>query len=340
MRLGRLLMTLFFLAGAVIAVVFNVGKPTLLVLHSYGDDYVWTREVDVGLRRVLGSASGINVHYHYMHTKRFGDREALRRAGIAARDAIDRIGPDVLLAIDDSAQLLAARFYVDHPSLRIVFAGLNGGVEEYGYDKAANVTGILERKPAKALKELLLALARDKGIARPSTLYLADTTHSAALDGQHLAGFDWGEVNYRPARFVSDFQAWQQAIHELSDELDFLLVGGYRQLQRSPTDPRLVPATEVMAWTEAHATMPVIGMNAFNTEDGATLSIGVSPYEQGEWAARTALAILAGTAANRIPMVESTQYVVAVRRSALERRGLNLPTVYEAFARATNNFFP
>ncbi len=336
----RILMTLFFLGAAGFAVIFNANKPTLLVLHSYGEDYVWAREVSVGLRRVLDDATGINVHFHHMHTKRFNDQDALRRAGIAAREAIERLDPDVLLAVDDYAQSLAARYYVDDPKLKIVFAGLNGGVAPYGYDQARNVTGILERKPARALKEVLLSMARDRGIAQPRALYLADSGYSAERDAEHLAAFDWGELDYRPARFVGDFEAWQQTVKALSGELDFLLVGGYRKLHRSADDHTLTPASEVMGWTEAHATMPVIGMNVFNTEDGATLSVGVSPYEQGEWAANAALEILGGKSPERIAMVESSQYVVAVRKSSMERRGLMLPTIYEAFARATNNYYP
>lgn len=333
-------MVLLFFGSTALALVFNADKPTILVLQSYGDDYVWTHLVNVGLGRVLDHTRGITIDYHYMHTKRFSDPDALRRAGIAARAAIDRIDPDVLIAVDDYAQSLAAKYYVNNPHLKIVFAGTNGSVKPYGYDKANNVTGILERKPAKALKEALLSLARIEGIQRPRAVYLADPSLSAKRDADYLAACNWGKVDYLPTRFVSTFDDWQAAVKTLSGRADFLLVGDYRKLHRSATDSSMVPAKEVMGWTEAHSAMPVVGMNVFNSADGAMLSIGVSPYEQGEWAAQTALSILHGTPPNKIPITKPSQYVVALRKSALVRRGLTIPTIYEAFARATNNYFP
>jgi ABC-type uncharacterized transport system substrate-binding protein len=95
-----------------------------------------------------------------------------------------------------------------------------------------------------------------------------------------------------------------------------------------------------MGWTEAHAPMPVIGINVFNAEDGAMLAVGVSPFEQGEVAAEMALTLLrTGQAASEMPVRTSRQYVIAMRQSALFRRQLEVPRIFEAFARATNNFY-
>ena len=70
------------------------------------------------------------------------------------------------------------------------------------------------------------------------------------------------------------------------------------------------------------------------------LSIGVSPYEQGGTAARMARNIIEDRKApNKIPYVTSRQYVVSFRRSALERRNLQVPKIFEAFARATDNYY-
>jgi len=55
--------------------------------------------------------------------------------------------PDVLIAVDDNAQKYAAKYFVNHPRIKIVFSGINGSVQPYGYDTANNVTGILERNP-------------------------------------------------------------------------------------------------------------------------------------------------------------------------------------------------
>ena len=96
-----------------------------------------------------------------------------------------------------------------------------------------------------------------------------------------------------------------------------------------------------MEWTEANSTVPVIGTNVFNTEDGAMLSVGVSPYEQGETMAEMARMIIEKHMAPKdIPIRTSHQYVVAFRKSALERRHMTVPQIFEAFARATDNYYP
>ena len=96
-----------------------------------------------------------------------------------------------------------------------------------------------------------------------------------------------------------------------------------------------------MEWTEENSPVPVIGTNPFNTEDGAMLSVGVSPYEQGETMAEMARMIIEkGVAPKAIPIRTSHQYVVAFRKSALERRHMKVPQIFEAFARATENYYP
>jgi len=335
----RLAMTAFFLfcTGAVFWVSWQ--RPSIMVLQSYDGDYAWTREVNVGLSRVLDAQSWAQVSTYYMKTKTSKDKDYLRRAGLAARRAIDAAGPDVLIAVDDAAQELAAKYYVDRPGIRIVFAGVNGSTEAYGYPGASNVTGILERKPAAAIVECLRFLAADQGRGA-RVMLLCDRSYSATTDAAYLAGCDWGDVDYRGARLVDSLPEWQQAVADLAGQVDFLLVGGYRQLNDPAHDNRLTPATEVMSWTNAHAPMPVIGINVFNVEDGAMLAVGVSPFEQGEVAAEMALSLLrSGQPAAKLPVRTSRQYVIAMRKSALKRRHIEVPQIFEAFARATNNYY-
>ncbi len=86
--------------------------------------------------------------------------------------------------------------------------------------------------------------------------------------------------------------------------------------------------------------IPVIGTNAFFAEDGGMLAIGTSPLEQGETAAGMAVDILEKRrSAGQIPIVTSTQAVVAIRESRLKESGFAVPKVYESCARAANYFF-
>jgi hypothetical protein len=340
------LMATFFVMLVGLILQSNINRPRILVLHSYHPGYPWTMMVEEGLHRELDRHSWIQVRHHFMDTKRRSNAEHLRRAGAAARAAIEKIDPDVVIAVDDYAQLLAARHYVNHPDINIVFAGVNGGVQKYGYEGAQNVTGIFERKPVVAIHEtvelLMLAAGRKVRDRTTKVALLSDATLSSGLDADHLARADWAMLNYTGHRRVTDFEAWKAEVRALSASADFILIAGYRKLKTHPdADPRdpFVPAAEVMRWTERHATVPAIGINVYSTGDGAMLSIGPSGYHQGSTAAIMAEKIIEGGIQPRdIPFETSLQYLVSYRASALKRHKFAVPAVFEARARATGNY--
>lgn len=340
-------MGLFVAAIIAVAIWVNAKRSRILVLHSYELSYVWVQDINSGLARVFGKHSWVDVRYHYMETKKKETADHHRRAGIAARKAIEDLRPDVVIAFDDNAQDLAVKAFVDHPKIKIVFAGINGSIEPYGYHKAKNATGILERKPAAAVREVLTIMARDpanrigSGDGRARALFLGDKSESVQHDADHLASFSWAPIEYLGVTTVDTFDEWKKAVLSLRDRTDFLLVGGYRRLRLAGAAKGRTFASpkEVMRWTEANSPVPVIGMNVFNTQDGAMMSVGVSPFEQAEVAADMALRIIEkGTAPHAIPVRQPRLYVIAVRESALKKRHIQVPSVFEAFARATDNY--
>ena len=340
----------FFLGLIVVVMWANANRPRIMILHSYSDDYVWTREINVGLNRVLADKSWIDIRRYFMETKKHSSKDYQRRVGINVRRVIANVEPDILIAVDDDAQRLAAKYFVNHPRIKIIFAGVNGSAKPYGYEGANNVTGIYERKPVRALVEMMATISAKTGIqGTPKAVFISDMSHSAERDNNYMITQDWAPVSYGGHKGFETFDAWQQYVLSAKQSgADFLLIGGYRKLYRNDVElnkdgkrKRFVPSREVATWTEANSPVPVIGMNVFNTEDGAMVSVGVSPYEQGETAANMALDIISGRKViDDIPFQTSQQYVVSVRQSALDRRNVELPQVFEAFARTTNNYIP
>jgi hypothetical protein len=277
-----------------------------------------------------------------MNTKNLSGKESLRYAGIVARRAIDQFDPMVLIAVDDLAQQLAAKYYVDQPHMNIVFAGVNGSVEPYGYLGAKNVTGVFERKPWQAVKELVLTLEREKPRPRPkpSLSYLMDPSPSMLPDRAFIEAFDWAPIRLDSTFVASDYQRWQQYVLSLDERgSDYLLLANYRKLPRSESDPSFPPAEQIMRWTEANSPVPVIGVNVFNVEDGAAIAVGASPFEQGELAARMAETLLEkNLRGGDLEMQVNRQYVVAIHQEALRQRQLKLPQIYETFARTTATY--
>ncbi|MGY5453312.1 ABC transporter substrate-binding protein [Agarivorans sp. MS3-6] len=332
----------FLVATIAITLIEGSSRPRLLILHSYNTDYSWTRTVNQGIERAKTAHLNVDIRYHYMNTKNQSSEAAKKRAATVAKRVVDSFQPDVMIVIDDDAQRLVAAEYIDKPDIQIVFAGVNAELETYGYQHASNVTGILERKSVSAVKEVLRLLVEAQpipGQLAGKIIYLSDNSSSAKHDGNYLAKQVWSPIDYQGHVVVNSFTEWQQAVLSLEGNYKYLMVGGYRKLLGGE-DGKFVSAQTVAQWTEQHSTLPIIGINAFNSEDGMMLSVGASPFEQGEVAFNFALELLNEPKhLAELPITVSKQYVVALRRKALLKREIVVPKVLEAFARATNNYY-
>lgn len=342
--LDKLIISLFLVIALGLFAWFNINKPRILILHSYDPEYAWTRDVNIGIGRVMKQNYQYQTRWYYMDTKRHPFPAYKQSAGIAARSVIDEMQPDVIIAIDDDAQKFAAQYYRNHPHINIVFAGVNNEAADYGYDKARNVTGILERLPVEAMKQTLQIAGNFKALGRPIRIgYLADTSESATGDRKQIEHYNWQPLQLSKVTQVNTWADWQTAVHALDQSVDVILVSGYRKLSRPHTvggKTTLVPAQEVVSWTEKHAHVPVISANGFFTEEGGMLAIGTSPYEQGEVAAHMALDIaLKHKAPHDMPFATSQQFIVTMSESKMKAHQFDLPKVYEAAARTGDKFF-
>jgi ABC-type uncharacterized transport system substrate-binding protein len=344
MRRLRLAIIFVFLAATAAAVVaFNTTKPRVLVVQSYDTDYAWTRDVDVGIQRILKDKSAYSVRWFYMDTKRHPWNDYKVNAGKTVTKLIDRWQPSVVIAVDDDANEFAIKHFANHPEIRIVFSGVNDSADRYGYDKAANVTGILEKKPYGALKDTLLLIAAAQNKAQPlRIMFIGDTSDSVKRDEHDFRSFNWGPIKVLESRMADTFADWQAAVNDAAREkADFIVTANYRKIRRSVDGKALVPPAEVMKWSEANSRVPIIGTNAFFVEDGGALAIATSPYEQGEVAATMANEILGkGKTPDQLPIQSTRHFVVAMSESGMKKWQIRLPAVYEAAARSSANFHP
>ncbi|SHM69768.1 ABC-type uncharacterized transport system, substrate-binding protein [Duganella sacchari] len=340
MKPEKLMLGLFMCGALLLFGWYNIHKPSILVLHSYAPDYAWVRDVNLGLNRVFDRKYLYQVRWYYMDTKRHPSADFKTSAGIAARNVIAAMRPDVVIAIDDDAQEFAARYFVNDKRIKIVFAGVNREAADYGYVHASNVTGVLERIPLDAMREALRSAADFKALPHPIRVaFLGDQSETVDGDASQVQHYRWDPLVLGKVLLVDTWPAWQAGVKALAAEHDVVLVSGYRTLRRSATDPALVPASEVVAWTEANAAVPVICFNGFYTEDGGMLAIGSSPYEQGEVAGRRALQIaLEHRDPATLPIVASSQFIVTMNGTRMRARHFSLPMVYEAAARTGNQF--
>ena len=321
--------------------VTSVHRKTLLVLHSYGQDYAWVRDVNIGIKRAIGK-SNYNILWHYMDTKNHPEEDFKKKSGIIARRVVDYVKPDVVLAIDDDAQNYVAKHYFNNEKIKIVFAGVNAKASQYGYDKAKNVTGILERVPYEGIKAAIQTQADLLGLKPPyKVIHISDQSIIVKYDDINLHEYkNWHPINLVPSQLAGTFDEWKKAILESKKHADFILVSNYRKVYKDAKSKEIVPFKEVIQWTFKNAPIPLIGINGFVCEEGASVSIATSPFEQGETGAKMALAILEEKVEpSDIPIQTSTYPMVFMSEERLPLSGLKFPQIYEAFARATDKFF-
>lgn len=320
----------------------------VLVVHSYNTDYAWVEQIDDGIDRVFGARPDVLSLTHYMDLKNHTDEAFRRTAASLAHRVVDEWQPDVLVLIDDVAQTLVGQDYADpqddHAPIDIVFGGVNGTPQAY-YPDIRNVAGILERKPLAAIKDTLTALIRahapgtDLAARAPRIQYIGDRSASITAELPFYETIDWSPLVWRDPVQVDTFEDWKAAVRRAGEEADLILLTNYQQIRDGAGGPFLRPAAQVMQWTERNATVPVLGVGWSNSSDGAALTVSVSPVEQGEVAAGLALSILDGAAPADLGFVAPRQFMVHVCERTMERSGLKLPGFYEAFARATGNYY-
>ena len=336
----RCLPVLFITVFVAYLVLVVRQKPRVLILHSYNVDYSWVGEVSTGINRVL-AGKPYTIRWHYMDTKRHPSKRFKAMAGLSAQRVIDQWQPHVLLAIADNAQELVAMNYIDHDQMAVVYAGVTENPDEYGYEQAKNVTGIQERWPMeiirKAIEEVFL-LENPTGSFK--VRHVADDSKTGRIITKAIDEYDWGPCLTVSSVNVNTLDSWQTEIERANREQDLLLFSLYHTLQRSLEEENVVPPEEVMDSTCGQLEIPSLGGWGFFAEQGGMMAIGVSAFEQGEEAAKMVAAIIdEGKSPEQIPPKKSKQFLVYLREASLNKHGVTVPYIFEAFARATDNYF-
>lgn len=333
-QLEKLMAFAFVSMVVVFLIAYNLNKPRVFILHSYDTDYSWVTDINEGFARVLKNKA-YNTRYFYMNTKRNPGVEYKQRTGETVVKMIRDWNPDILIAVDDDAQKFAARHFIDDPKIKIIYTGVNAFPEDYGFDKAKNATGILERLPFEAFKEVFVQILPPN---RRKVMHIADSSSTSVFIQHEVEAYDWGPMVLTETILCDTMEDWDRAIDRANREADVLFVTHYHTLKDDKgivIEPR-----KVIERMEPRLKIPAIGSWGFYVEDGGMMAVAVSPYEQGEEAARMAVRVIEEKISPReIPVQTSHLFVIYIREESIRRRNLQVPGLIEAFARATNNYF-
>jgi len=330
----KVLSLIFLILFVIFLIYLNLNKPRIFIVHSYDTDYSWVVDINIGLNRIFQKYS-YNIRYYYMNTKRNPDKNYIEKVGNSVIKMIKDWEPDILIAIDDNAQEYVAKHFINNPKMKIIYSGVNANPQIYGYDKANNVTGILERLPFNAFKEVFLQiLPPDKR----RIMHIADASETSYFIQKEIEELNWYPLILKKTILCKTIQDWNNAIEYSQQNADILFITHYHTIKDN--HGIVIKPSKIIELTESKLKIPAIGSWGFFVEDGGMMAVAVSPYEQGEEAAKIAVEILEKKHdIQNIKPIVSRLFVIYIRKDSIIRRNLKLPTLIEAFAKATNNFY-
>jgi ABC-type uncharacterized transport system substrate-binding protein len=308
-------------AGLLLMMTFGLAPLacawTCVYVSSYHRGYDWSDGVERGLRS--GLRNECDIIQFDMDTKR--NRSESYKTSKASEIArkVREIKPDVLITSDDNAARYLIAPYFSGTELPVIFCGINWTVEEYGFP-TNNVTGIVE---VMALKPMLEWAGRltDSGTRG---VYIGTDAISELKDYRFLAkaandlGFTIDHL------IVDSLQAWISAF-EQAKEVDFIILGTASSIEDWDEKTALTYVkqhTDKLILTSYRKMMPL-----------AMIGFVKIPEEQGEWAAKTAIAIHEGMPINRIPIIANRKWEVYENLLLLKLSGIKLPDVLRSKAK-------
>lgn len=321
--IGSCLLSFILLLG-----FFNVNKPRILVLHSALETSPWAYKVDVGMRETLAkNRRPITVDWHYMGVTAPDNPRQVREAVVEANRAIDRLDPDLIIAVDDEANSLVARQFVGRESPRILYVSVNRPPADYGYPGARNVSGVAEDLPWQAVRDATHTLFPGRA-ARVAAVGVQTVTGEGELQG--LRAFNWGQLVLADTALVSNASDWKSFVSR--SDADVLLLLDTQDLPDG--NGNLVSAADLARWTQDTAKPLPIGLHTDFVNYGGGLAISPPPDNFGEQAIQLALDWLDDRSTpGPPPVLSSSHFEVAVRQHLLAQRQLSLPTIYLEAAR-------
>jgi ABC-type uncharacterized transport system substrate-binding protein len=277
-------------------------------VNSYHRGYGSSDDVMAGLLDTLESG-GVTVQTAFLDAKNRPGDLATRAARVV--EAIRTSEPNVLVVSDDAAvQHVVVPHFRDGP-LPVIFCGVNWSAAAYGLP-TPHVTGMVEVVPILETLEVVRGVQPD--VRR--LFVLSEATLSERSNREHLdplfRGAGW-EVEWA---FVPDYASWKDAfVRAQEDDVVYL-----------PTNGAIAgwDDADAAAFVEEEIRRPVVTCDDFMMPYAVFGATKVA-REQGEWAGRSALAILAGTPPGDIPLARNSQTRSLLNADLASRVGFEVP---------------
>lgn len=266
----------------------TVAAEPVRILHvmSYRADWQWNKDQLKGFLDGLGmpDAEVRVVELDAKHT----DPDKMKAAAQEADQLMRTWKPDLVYTNDDAAQ---SHFTVRHLGgpVPIVFSGVNKEPADYGFDKAQNVTGVLEREHFIGSLGLLREI-KPMGKLRIALVIDDDPTWvgvSARIRRDLERHDDIQVVEWVQPKTLDEYKARVTALQGKVDAIG--LLGIFRFAK---ADGKFADYEEVQRWNVENSRVPDFSFWDTRVERGTLCAMTVDGVEQGRVAGRMARRIL------------------------------------------------
>ncbi len=290
----------------------------VVVINSYNKDFSWVETHNGIIKRGLKGKA--DLAFHYLDFKRLDAKESERRV-LAAKVAIERERPDVVVVSDDFALKSLGQFLVDR-DIPVVFLGINGNARKY-VDNRRKITGVFERPLVKRsvayLKEII-------GAGKFLVLF-DDSLTTGVFVRESLQG----EMHLNVAGAHADivlaktFDEWKDNVRTAKVKGYSCIVVGTYHIFKDDQGQHL-PWTDILKWTSSNSLVPIFGLWDFSVGEGKAVGGYVlSGVEQGREALKIVKRILSGKKIENIQPVIGKKGQLLFSGPEMKRWGIEIP---------------
>ncbi len=263
------------------------GKKALYI-NAYHPGYLWSDVEQKAAEAVLKKA-GVEYQIFYMDTKQKNTPEQIKASAENARKTIVEYKPDVVILQDDNPVKHVFLPWYRNTDLPFVFCGVNWDCGRYDLP-CKNVTGILEVSLIPQILDTVRPLTKGTRIA-----LLGNDNETDRMEGAMISkrfGLQWSQE-----RYVKTFDEWKAAYTELQTTADILFwygSAGIKDWNDDQAKAFVEENTRIVTCSSQYYMAPFVLVGHMKLGE-----------EQGDWAATTAVQILAGKSPMHIPVAQN-----------------------------------
>jgi diguanylate cyclase (GGDEF)-like protein len=298
-------------------------KPDILVLMSYHHGYSWENSILEGIEQWDNTREGQpTFHIEWMDTKRYPDQARRENISRYLKTKYRDHHFDLVITVDDNALELALRGGAPFDDKPIVFSGVNGDpVAMIG--TRTGVTGIAERFGLSRTLELALRLHPDAS----QLLFITSDNETGAGTRGH--------IDEALSQYNIELPVYHWVLANL-DELDtrlpplpmntlLFVLGAMPGYEGGP----LLGVEEMVAYVRARTPLPIYTDLDKAVGHGTIGGYMNSGFKTGRMVAQLAARVLAGEAAEKIPIIYDPPLSLKFDYRELRRHGVPLAALPE-----------